>query len=69
MSEAESRFDRIDETLERVLGLLDDHGRQVQGVKADVGGITADIRDVRRELSALRKDFQKHLLWHLGRAS
>ena len=62
MSEADGRFDRIDQTLDRVLGLLQDHGRQLEEIKTDV-------HDVRRDLSELQKDFREHLLWHLGRAS
>ena len=57
-----SRFDRVDQTLDRMLGLLQDHGRQLEEIKSDV-------HDVRRDLSELQKDFREHLLWHLGRAS
>ncbi|HVW33776.1 MAG TPA: hypothetical protein VHL53_14660 [Acidimicrobiia bacterium] len=64
-----SRFDRVDQTLDRMLGLLQDHGHQLEEVKAGLGEIKGDVRDVRRDLSELQKDFREHLLWDLGRAS
>ena len=62
MTDVNARFDRIDQTLDRMLGILQDHGRQLEEIKTDV-------REVRRDLSDLQKDFREHLLWHLGRAS
>ena len=69
MTEAGTRFDRIDQTLDRVLGLLQDHGRQLEEHGRYLEDIRSDVRDVRRDLSELQKDFREHLLWHLGRAS
>jgi len=69
VSNADIRFDRLeeglarqDQTLDRILGILQDHGGRL-------GEIKTDVREVRRDLSGLQKDFREHLLWHLGRAS
>ena len=69
MGEAEGRFDRIDRTLDSMLGLLQDHGRQLDEHGRHLEEIKTDVRDVRRDLSELQKDFREYLLWHLGRAS
>jgi chromosome segregation ATPase len=62
------RFDHIDQTLDRILGILQDHGRQLDELKADVRELKADIREIRREVVGIHEAFTEHLGWHLGRA-
>lgn len=57
----DERFDRLDLTLDRILGILQDHGGQLAELKADV-------REVRREVAGIHEGFTEHLGWHLGRA-
>jgi hypothetical protein len=57
---SETRFDRIDQTLDRLLGLALDHGR-------DIGEIKADIREIRKQVVGIHEGLTEHLTWHLGR--
>jgi len=57
----DDRFDRIDQTLDRVLGLLLDHGTQL-------GEVKADVREIRKQVVGIHDALTEHLTWHLGRA-
>jgi hypothetical protein len=62
------RFDRIDQTLDRILGILVDHGHQLDALAAGQAEIRADIRQIRAAVDSIQEAFAEHLTWHLGRA-
>ena len=64
----DDRFDRIDQTLDRILGILQDHGGQLTDIKGRLGGIETDIRQIRGAVDSIQEAFTDHLGWHLGRA-
>lgn len=61
------RFDRIDQTLDRLLALAMDHGKDIAEIKDRLGGIERDIRQVRTAVDGISEAFTEHLGWHLGR--
>lgn len=56
----QDRFDRIDQTLDRVLGLLQDHGRQLDD-------ISRRLTRIETRVDSLEEGSREHLAWHLGR--
>lgn len=62
------RFDRIDQTLDRLLTLAMDHGRELVEIKNRLVGIETDIREIRKQVGGIHEAFTEHLTWHLGRA-
>jgi hypothetical protein len=63
----DDRFDRIDHTLDRLLALAMDHGRDIAEVKDRLGGIETDIREIRKQVVGIHEALTEHLTWHLGR--
>lgn len=64
----DARFDRIDQTLDRLLTLAMDHGRDIGEVKERLGGIETDVREIRKQVVGIHEALTEHLTWHLGRA-
>ena len=54
------RFERSDQTMDRLLTLAMDHG-------GDIGEIKADLRQIKGSVLGLQEAFTEHLGWHLGR--
>lgn len=65
---SDERFDRIDQTLDRILGVLQDHGRQLDELNSGQAEIRADLRQIRVAVDSLQEGFAEHLGWHLGQA-
>ena len=54
-------------SVDRLLILAMDHGKAIDDVKADLGYVKADVRQIRREVTGIHEAFTEHLGWHLGR--
>lgn len=64
---SDDRFDRIDQTLDRLLNVALDHGQIIAEIKGGMAEMQLDLRELRRDVSSLRETTTEHLTWHLGR--
>lgn len=64
---SDDRFDRIDQTLDRLLTLALDHAKEIGEVKDRLRGIEIDIREIRKQVVGIHEALTEHLTWHLDR--
>ena len=68
----DQRLDGLSDTLDRVLGIVQDHSAAFARLESDIGAprvdtqhIRVDMQQIRVELADLASAFRDHLGWHL----
>ena len=61
----DQRLDDLSATLDRVLGIVQDHSGALSELKADTRQIRVEMHEMRVEMHDLASAFREHLGWHL----
>ena len=69
----DQKLDDLSLTLDRVLGIVQDHSGTLADLKTDLGALRVDVQQVRSDMTGLRLSFERlnehvmsHLTWHVG---
>jgi hypothetical protein len=72
----DQKLDDLSLNLDRVLGIVQDHGVALADLKTDLGALRVDVQHVRADMSGLRLAMDRlnehvmgHLNWHVGQQS
>ena len=69
----DQKIDDLSLTLDRVLGIVQDHSVALAGLNTELGALRVDVQQVRSDMTGLRLSFDRlnehvvsHLTWHIG---
>ncbi len=60
------RLDGLSLTLDRVLGIVQDHSGGLAELKTDLGALRVDVQQIRLSFDRLNDHVLSHVNWHIG---
>lgn len=70
---SDQKLDDLSLTLDRVLGIVQDHSGDLAELKTDLSALRVDIQQVRTDMTGIRhsldrlnEHFLAHQTWHIG---